>query len=77
MGKDENLIRKIAYLTDKIEVLDIDSKQTTLTFNVDNEEYDKLFIYFQNRYNRITQKPIRKFEIKIGNVDIVINKNNV
>jgi len=77
MEKNKELLTKIAIISDNIEKLPLTPKSVTVTLNLSETEYDKVFQTIQSSYNNKLVKPKNSFNITIGGVDFVINMSNV
>lgn len=77
MEKKGELLNQLAIISDLLEKVNADIKSTTVVFELSNMEFDNAFEKIQKKYNRTLEKPKGSFTIKIGEVDIVFNTNNV
>lgn len=77
MTKKGDLLNQIAIIVDLIENINVNAKSSTMVFELSKMEFDKVFEYFETKYDRKTEKPKNTFNITIGKVDIVFNTSNV
>lgn len=77
MEKKGDLLNQLAIIVDLIENINSNTKSNTLIFEVSRLEFDRVFEYFENKYDRKTEKPKNTFTISIGKVDVIFNTNNV
>lgn len=77
MEKKGELLNQLAIISDLLEKVNADIKSTTVVLELSNMEFDSAFEKIQKKYNRTLEKPKGSFTIKIGEVDIVFNTNNV
>lgn len=77
MEKKGDLLNQLAIIVDLIENINSNTKSNTLIFEVSRVEFDRVFEYFENKYDRKTEKPKNTFTISIGKVDVIFNTNNV
>jgi hypothetical protein len=77
MEKKIDILNQMAVLSDLIERLPIDSKSSTIIFELSNVEFEKIFDIIQKKYNRKSELPKNTFTISIGRLDIIFNTNNV
>lgn len=77
MEKKGDLLNQLALITDLIEKINTDTKSNTLVFELSKVEFDRIFEYFEKKYERRTEKPRNTFTIVIGKVDIVFNTSSV
>lgn len=77
MEKKGELLNQLAIIVDLIENINSNTKSNTLIFEVSRLEFDRVFEYFENKYDRKTEKPKNTFTISIGKVDVIFNTNNV
>lgn len=77
MEKKGDLLNQLALISDLIERIESNTKSNTLIFEVSKVELDRVFDYFEKKYNQRTKKPENTFSIKIGEIDIVFNTNSV
>lgn len=77
MEKKGDLLNQLAIIVDLIENINSNTKSNTLIFEVSRIEFDRVFEYFENKYDRKTEKPKNTFTISIGKVDVIFNTNSV
>ena len=77
MEKKGDLLNQLAIIVDLIENINSNTKSNTLIFEVSRLEFDRVFEYFENKYDRKTEKPKNTFTISIVKVDVIFNTNSV
>jgi hypothetical protein len=77
MEKKGEILNQLAIISDLIERLNVNTKSNTIVLEVSKSEFDSVFEYIEKKYNRQSEKPIDKFTITIGKVDIVFSTNSV
>jgi hypothetical protein len=76
MEKKGDLLNQFAVISDLIEKVNMDFKNGTLVFELNNVEFNKTYDYISKKQNNKKTKPSNTFMVKMGNVDIVFNKNS-
>lgn len=76
MEKKGELLNQLAMIVDLIEKINTQTQSNTLIFELSKMEFDKVFDYFEKKYDRKTSKPKNSFNITIGKVDVVFNTSN-
>jgi len=77
MEKKGEILNQLAIISDLIERLNVNTKSNTIVLEVSKSEFDSVFEYIEKKHNRQSEKPIDKFTITIGKVDIVFSTNSV
>ena len=77
MERKGDLLNQLAIISDLVEKVNADIKSNTLVFEISKTEFDRVFEYFEKKYERKTEKPKNTFTISIGKVDIVFNTSSV
>lgn len=75
MEKKGDLLNQLAVISDLIEKVNMDFENGTLVFELNNVEFNKTYDYISKKQNNKT-KPSNTFMVKMGNVDIIFNKNS-
>lgn len=75
MEKRGDLINQLAVISDLIEKLNMIFENSTMIFELDNVQFDKTYEYISKKQDKKT-KLLDTFTVKMGNVDIIFNKNN-
>jgi hypothetical protein len=77
MEQKNNMLNQLAVITDLIEKLDINHSNSKVMFNLNKENFEKLFnSLHDNQYRRI-ETPKESFTIRIETIDFIFNMNNV
>jgi hypothetical protein len=77
MEKRGDLLNQFAVISDLIEKVNMDFENSTIVFELNNNDFNKTYDYISKKQNNKKTKPLNTFMVKMGNVDIIINKNNV
>ncbi len=77
MEKKGELLNQLAIISDLIEKVNLTATSQKLVFDLSDEEFDKTFETIQKKYGRRMDKPKSSFNITIGLVDIIFNRNSV
>lgn len=72
-----DVLNQLALISDLVEKLNLNSISKTLTFMLDKNEFLSMFFLVENKYGKKMPAPTNTFEMKIGEVKIIFNKNNV
>ncbi len=76
MEKKGDLINQLAIIADLIEKTNLDATSNTLVFELNKDAFFETFDYISRKQNGRMSKPDKTFTIKIGEVDIIFNKNS-
>lgn len=76
MEKKGELINQLAIISDLIEKMNLDVKSSMLVIDLDDDKFLQTFEYITKKQNNRMTKPGKTFTIKIGEVDIIFNKNS-
>jgi hypothetical protein len=77
MQKKGDLFNQLAIISDLIEQCNVNSSNQTIIFELTREEFVKIYKLTQLRARQSLEVPKTSFNIKIGNVNIIFNMNNV
>ena len=77
MEKKGEVLNQLAIMSDLLEKVNIQSKTSTIIFDLSKEEFNKVFEKIQKKYDRKLEIPNNTFSITIGLIDIVFNTSNV
>jgi len=77
MEKKGDLLNQLALITDLIEKANVNTKSSTIIFEVSKVEFEKIFDSIQKKYGKKIDNISNSFTINMGIVDIVFNTNNV
>lgn len=77
MEKKGDLLNQIAIISDLIEKMNLMKESSTLVFELKENVFDFVFEYINKKQNKRLSKPDTTFTIKIGELDVVFNKNSV
>lgn len=76
MVKNE-ILTNMALIADMIDKIGFKNISTNIIINTTPSDFDRLFDFFENRTNKLIEKPKTSFKVKIDNVEFEFNKNNV
>jgi|688.fasta_scaffold615215_2 hypothetical protein len=77
MEKRGDLFNQLAIVSDLIEKCNLVSVSQTIVIEVSKEEFDRIYKIVQSKVRFTTGFPKDTFNVKIGNLNIVFNMNNV
>lgn len=77
MEKKGEILNQLAIISDLLEKTNMETKSSTLIFELSKVEFEKVFDLIQKKYGRKIDVPNNSFTITIGFVDIVFNTSNV
>jgi len=77
MEKKGELLNQLAIISDLFEKANIETKSQTVILELDEKAFIETFNKIQEKYGRKMEKPDNTFTIRIGELDIVFNTNNV
>lgn len=76
MERKGELLNQLAIISDLIEKINIEIKLSSLIFELDKEEFDKVYNIIERKYGVSKIKPESTFNLKIGSVEIIFNKSS-
>jgi hypothetical protein len=76
MEKKGDLLNQLAIICDLVEKLNLKTDSSTVVLEVPELEYYKVYDYICKKQNKKTNSAGKTFTIKMGDVDIVFNKNS-
>lgn len=74
---ESNVLNQLAVITDMIEKLELKTTSNKVIFNLDKEDFNKIFDSLHSNKQRRVERPKETFTITIENVDFIFNMNNV
>jgi hypothetical protein len=77
MERKGDLLNQLAFISDLIEKLTVETISKTIVLELSNEEFIYSFDYIQKKYGKKMDKPEDSFSITIGFVDVVFNRSSV
>ena len=77
MEKKGELLNQLALISDLIEKANLESKSSTIIFEVSKVEFEKIFDSIQKKYGKKINNISNSFNINMGVVDIIFNTSNV
>jgi hypothetical protein len=77
MEKKGELLNQLALISDLIEKANLESKSSTIIFEVSKVEFEKIFDSIQKKYGKKINNISNSFTINMGVVDIIFNTSNV
>lgn len=76
MEKKGDLINQIAIISDLVEKMNLEKNSSMIVFDLDDDVFLKTFDYVNKKHNNKMPKPEKTFTIKIGELDVIFNKNS-
>jgi hypothetical protein len=76
MEKKGDLLNQLAIISDLCEKLNTNIVSTTIIIEQKKEDFEVTFKEVQTKYGIKTEQPDDNFQITIGFVDIIFNKNS-
>jgi len=77
MEKRGNVLNQLAIISDLLENLNMVSTNTSIVFNMERTEFNRMYNIVYLRAKEKSTPPKNSFQAKIGNVTIIFNTNNV
>lgn len=77
--KKGDKLNQLAIISDLIEKVAIEFNAATVFYELEEEEYDKVLEYIQNKFgdNEVEETDSNTFSILIGEVSFMFSKNSV
>jgi hypothetical protein len=76
MVKKGDLFNQLAIISDLLEKCNLETVSETIIFEVSKAEFDRVYKMVQTKIRGVQDNPENTFNIKIGNTNMVFNKNN-
>jgi aspartyl-tRNA synthetase len=76
MEKKGDILNQLAIISDLLEKVNVRVESKTIVFELSKIEYDRVLEIIQKKYGRRMDTPDGKFNITIGEVEIVFNTSN-
>jgi len=76
MVKKGDLFNQLAIISDLLEKCKLETVSETIIFEVSKAEFDRVYKMVQSKIRGAQDNPENTFNIKIGNINMVFNKNN-
>lgn len=76
MEKKGDLLNQFAIISDLVEKVNMEFENSTMVFELSDNEFIKTYEYISRRQNKKKLKPSTSFTVKMGNVDIIFNKSS-
>lgn len=76
MDKKGELLNQFAIISDLLEKTNIEFQNCVIVFELSDDEFKKNYEYISTKQNKRSSKPSKSFMVKIGNIDIILNKSN-
>jgi hypothetical protein len=77
MVKKGDLFNQLAIMSDLLEKCNLETVSETIIFEVSETEFDRVYKMVQSKIRGVQDNADNTFNIKIGNINMVFNKNNV
>ena len=76
MEKTGDLFNQLAIISDLLEQVNLEATAQTVVFEVNEKEFLRIYDMVAKKVRMVGGTPKSTFNVKIGDVDIVFNKNN-
>lgn len=76
MEKRGDLFNQLAIISDLLEKANIQSTSQTIILELPENEFRRVYGMVKSRVRNVTGEPEDTFNVRIGNVNIIFNKNN-
>lgn len=76
MEKKGDLLTQLAIISDLIEKANIKAKENIITFNLNRDEFERVFKYVSEKYEMPMERPEYVFNLVIGDVTFIFNMSN-
>ena len=77
MVKKGDILNQLAIISDLIEKSNIETVSNTVLFILNDEEFQRIFNILETKSKTKLKIVKDKFSLKVGDVDIIFNRNNV
>lgn len=77
MEKKGEVLNQLAIVSDLLEKVNVESISSTVIIELNNQEFENVYLMIQKKYGSKMERPKDKFTITIGMVDFVFSKSNV
>jgi hypothetical protein len=77
MQKNGEIFNQLAMISDLLEKTNLVKLSQTIVLEVNKNEFDRIYQMVKTKVKFVAEDPKDTFNIKIGNVNIVFNMNNV
>jgi hypothetical protein len=77
MEKKGEILNQLAIISDLLENANVNSLSSTVIVELNNQEFENVYLTIQKKYGSKMERPKDKFTITIGMVDFVFSKSNV
>lgn len=77
MQKNGEIFNQLAMISDLLEKTNLVKLSQTIVLEVNKSEFDRIYQMVKTKVKFVAEDPKDTFNIKIGNVNIVFNMNNV
>lgn len=77
MEKKGDFFNQIAIISDLLEKINLETESRTVIFELDNEEFNRIYNLITDKTKQKINSVKNKFSITIGDVSVIFSKNNV
>lgn len=77
MQKNGEIFNQLAMISDLLEKTNLVKLSQTIVLEINKNEFDRIYQMVKTKVKFVAEDPKDTFNIKIGNVNIVFNMNNV
>jgi hypothetical protein len=76
MEKKGDLFNQLAMISDLLVKCNLDSTSQTIVLEVSSNEFENIYRLVQSKVKTTSSKPEGTFNVRIGSVNIIFNRNN-
>ena len=77
MERKGDLFNQLAIISELLEKANVQSSSQTIILELPKNEFDRIYKMIESRVKFVVGIPEDTFNVKIGNVNIIFNKNSV
>lgn len=76
MEKKGDLFNQLAIISELLEKVNVESKSQTIILEVPEREFYRIYKMIESKTRLVADKPQNTFNIRIGDVNVIINMSN-
>lgn len=76
MEKKGDLFNQLAIISELLEKVNVESKSQTIILEVPEREFYRIYKMIESKSRSVADKPQSTFNIRIGDVNVIINMSN-
>ena len=77
MEKRGDIFNQLAIISELLEKVNVESKSQTIVLEVPEKEFYRIYKMIESKMRSVGSKPETTFNMRIGDVNIIINMSNV